>query len=130
LRLLQMWVFANKKGLAPSWEQKKFTKKERTNKLVPVVVPENDPNPDALHIHQDASFYLTTLTSQSQVEHKLGPGRKSYLFVIDGTIKLGNDTMQTRDAAMISKEGNVVIRAEAPTELILVDLPEQYAVNK
>lgn len=130
LRLLQMWVFANKKGLAPSWEQKKFTKKERTNKLVPVVVPENDPNPDALHIHQDASFYLTTLTSQSQVEHKLEPGRKSYLFVIDGKIKLGNDTMQTRDAAMISKEGNVVIRAEAPTELMLVDLPEQYAVNK
>ena len=31
---------------------------------------------------------------------------------------------------MISKEGNVVIRAEVPTELILVDLPEQYAVNK
>ncbi|MDE1843732.1 MAG: pirin family protein [Thaumarchaeota archaeon] len=130
LRLLQMWVFANKKGLAPSWEQKKFTKKERTNKLVPVVVSENSNNPDALHIHQDAAFYLATLTSQGQVEHKLGKERKSYLFVIDGKIKLGSDTMQTRDAAMISKEDNLTIRAEAPTELILVDLPEQYVVNK
>ena len=130
LRLLQMWVFANKKGLVPSWEQKKFTKKERTNKLVPVVVPEDNHNHDALHIHQDASFYLSTLTEHGQLEYNLGPGRKSYLFVINGKINLGNDTMLTRDAAMISGQGNITIQAEAPTELILVDLPEQYAVNK
>lgn len=129
LRLLQMWVFANKKGLAPSWEQKKFTKEERMNRLVPVVVSENTLNSNALHIHQDAAFYLATLDANHQVEHKLGPRRQSYLFVIDGKIKLGNDILQTRDAAMISKEDDIVIRAEVPTELILIDLPEKYPVN-
>ena len=129
LRLLQMWVLANKKNLAPSWEQKKFTKKERTNKLVPVVVSEDDPNTNALHLHQDVTFYLSTLTANGQVQHKLKSERKSYLFVIDGRIKLGNHTMQTRDAAMISQEDNLIMRAEEPTELILIDLPEQYAVN-
>ncbi len=129
LRLLQMWVFANKKSLAPSWEQKKFTKKEMTNNLVPVVVSEDNPDTNALHLHQDVTFYLSTLTANSQVQHKLKPERKSYLFVIDGKIKLGNHTMQTRDAAMISQEDNLVMRAEEPTELILIDLPEQYAVN-
>ena len=129
LRLLQMWVFANKKNLAPSWEQKKFTKKERTNKLVPVVVSENNHDAHALHIHQDATFYLSTLTAGGQVLHKLGPMRKSYLFVIDGKIKLDNYVMQTRDAAMISQEDDLVIRAEVPTELILIDLPEQYVTN-
>ncbi|HJW19973.1 MAG TPA: pirin family protein [Candidatus Nitrosotalea sp.] len=129
LRLLQMWVFANKKNLAPSWEQKKFTKKERTNKLVPVVVSEDNSDIDALHLHQDTTFYLSTLTANGQVQHKLEPGRKSYLFVIDGKIRLGNHVVQTRDAAMISQENNLVIRAEEPTELILIDLPEKYAVN-
>jgi len=124
-----MWVFANKKNLAPSWEQKKFTKKERTNKLVPVVVSENDPNTSALHLHQDAAFYLSTLTAGGEVSHKLEPKRKSYLFIIDGEIKLGNHAMQTRDAAMISQENDLVIHAKVPTELILIDLPEQYAVN-
>ncbi|MGI0007450.1 MAG: hypothetical protein ACREAR_05575 [Nitrosotalea sp.] len=124
-----MWVFANKKNLAPSWEQKKFTKKEMTNKLVPVVVSENDPNASALHLHQDAAFYLSTLTANGQVQHTLEPGRKSYLFIINGKIKLGNHAMQTRDAAMISHENNLVIRAEEPTELILIDLPEKYAAN-
>jgi len=129
LRLLQMWVFANKKGLAPSWEQKKFTKQERMDKLVPVVVSENTSIHDALHIHQDATFYLATISANNKVEHKLGSGRQSYLFVIDGKIKLGNDILQTRDAAMISKEDDIVIRAEAPTELILIDLPQKYLVN-
>ncbi|MGI0018801.1 MAG: pirin family protein [Nitrosotalea sp.] len=129
LRLLQMWVFANKKGLAPSWEQKKFTKEDRMNKLVPVVVSENTSDSNALHIHQDAAFYLATLAPGNAVEHKLGPGRQSYVFVIDGKMTLGKNVMQTRDAAMVSKEDNLVIRAESPTELILVDLPEKYIVN-
>jgi redox-sensitive bicupin YhaK (pirin superfamily) len=130
LRLLQMWVFANKTGLTPSWEQKKFAKEERINKLVPVVISENTKDVNALHIHQDAIFYLSTLTSGNQVEHKLRTGKKSYLFVIDGEIKLNENMVQTRDAAMIEKESNFVIKAEKLTELILIDLPEKYVINK
>jgi len=130
LRLLQMWVFANKKGLTPSWEQKKFAKEERINKLLPVVISENTKDGNALRIHQDAAFYLSTLIPGSKVEHTLSTGRKSYLFVIDGEIKLNDNLMQTRDAAMIEKENSLVIKAEKPTELILIDLPEKYAVNK
>jgi len=129
LRLLQMWVFANKKELIPSWEQRKFTREERTNKLLPVVVAEKTKDGNALHIHQNASFYLSTLTPGSTVEHKLGIGQKSYLFVIDGEIQINNNLMQTRDAAMIERENNLIIKAEKATELILIDLPEKYAVN-
>jgi len=129
LRLLQMWVFANKKELVPSWEQRKFTKEERTNKLLPVIVAENTKDGNALHIHQNASFYLSTLTPGSMVEHKLDNGQKSYLFVIDGEIQVNNNLMQTRDAAMIEKENDIVIKAKKATELILIDLPEKYAVN-
>jgi quercetin 2,3-dioxygenase len=129
LRLLQMWVFANKKELMPSWEQRKFTREERTNKLLPVVVAENTKDGNALHIHQDASFYLSTLTPGSTIEHKLSIGQKSYLFVIDGEIHVNNNLMQTRDAAMIERENNLIIKAEKATEIILIDLPEKYAVN-
>jgi redox-sensitive bicupin YhaK (pirin superfamily) len=129
LRLLQMWVFANKKGLAPSWEQKKFSRGERINKLLPIVVSENTKDENALRIHQDVTFYLSTLTPGSTVEHKLSTGQQSYLFVMDGEIHLNNNLMQTRDTAIIEKENNIIIKAEKPTELILIDLPERYAVN-
>ncbi len=130
LRLLQMWIFANKKGLQPSWEQKKFSKEQRINRIVPIATPENTPTPNnALQIHQDASLYLSSLTASGQVEYNLSVGRKAYLFTIDGQIGLLDTVMQTRDAAMIEKESLLTIRAEKPSEIILIDLPEKYSVN-
>ncbi len=129
LRLLQMWIFANKKGLKPSWEQKKFSKEQRINNLVPIVTPENAALNNALQIHQDAIFYLSSLTTGGQVEHNLNNGRKAYLFVIDGEIKLNDNVMKTRDAAMIEKENLLTVKAEQPSEIILIDLPEIYSIN-
>ena len=129
LRLLQMWLFANRRGLDPSWEQHKFGKEERANKLLPVIVPENANDGQALHIHQDAAIYVSSLMPGNKVEHKLAKGRKAYVFVIEGRVKLNNGAMETRDAARVENESRLSIQAEKPTELILLDLPEKYAIN-
>jgi len=128
LRLLQMWLFANRRGLDPSWKQRKFDKKARSNKLLPVIVPENTNYGQALHIHQDAAIYVSSLGFGNRVEHKLGKGRKAYVFVIEGETKLNGNAMGTRDAAKVENE-NITIQADKPTELILLDLPEKYAIN-
>lgn len=69
LRLLQIWIFANKRNLEPSWEQQKFTAQERKDKLLPVVVAEGKSNGNAVHIHQDASMYVSSLGAGRQIEH-------------------------------------------------------------
>ncbi len=133
LRLLQMWIFADTRNLSPSWEQKKYSKEQRLNKLVPVVMPLNGTDgsiDNALHIHQDASFYISTLTPGTEVNHQLKVERKAYVFVIDGEMTLNGDTMQTRDAAKLENENKISIKAVKPTELILIDLPEKYAINR
>jgi redox-sensitive bicupin YhaK (pirin superfamily) len=129
LRLLQLWIFANKRGLEPSWEQKKFRKEERSDRLLPVIVPENSADGGALHIHQDASIYVSSLNKGAAVEHALAPGRKAYVFVIDGSINLNGKKMESRDAARVENEDRIDIRADKPSELILLDLPEKYAIN-
>ena len=129
LRLLQMWLFANRRGLNPSWEQRRFVKEERANKLLPVIVPENTNDGQALHIHQDTAIYVSSLEPGNKVEHKLGRGRKAYVFVIEGGIKLNGSVMETRDAAKTENENMLSMQAEKPTELILLDLPEKYAIN-
>jgi hypothetical protein len=129
LRLLQLWIFANKRGLQPSWEQKQFGKEERQDRLLPVIVPENATDGGALHIHQNASIYVSSLGKGSKVKHELAPGRKSYAFVIDGDAEVNGNKMKTRDAAMIENERNIEITATTPTEIILLDLPEKYAIN-
>jgi quercetin 2,3-dioxygenase len=132
LRLLQMWIFPSKRELEPSWEQRQFEKQGRANKLLPVVMPENaKEDGPALHMHQDGAIYVSYLTKEgSKVEHALALERKAYLFVIDARAQLLNgSTIETRGAAKIEKEGKLSIQAEKPTELILLDLPEKYAIN-
>lgn len=129
LRLLQMWIFADKRDLEPSWEQQKFGRAQRADRLLPVVVPEGAGKDGALHIHQDAAIYVSSLGAGRQVEHALAPGRKAYLFVIEGAAKVGAGVLHTRDAARIEGESRLAIKAESDTELILLDLPEKYKIN-
>lgn len=129
LRLLQLWLFANRRGLDPSWEQRRFGKEERANKLLPVIVPENAKDGQALHIHQDATIYVSFLMPGNKVEHKLAKDRKAYVFVIEGRVKLNNSAMETRDAAKVENESMLAMQAEKPTELIMLDLPEKYAIS-
>lgn len=132
LRLLQMWIFPSKRELEPSWEQRQFGKQGRANKLLSVVMPENaKEDGQALHMHQDSAIYVSYLTKEgSKAEHALALWPKTYLFVIDARAQLLNgSTIETRGAAKIEKEGKLSIQAEKPTELILLDLPEKYAIN-
>ena len=107
----------------------KVFKRRASKQTVPVVTSEKATVDNVLRIHQDASFYLSSLTVGGQVEHNLNSGRKAYLFVIDGEIKLNGNIMQTRDAAMIEKESLLAIKADKASEIILIDLPERYAIN-
>lgn len=128
LRLLQMWVFADRRGLEPSWEQQDFAAAEKKDKLLPIVVPEGASD-NAVHIHQDASFYVSSLGAGKTVSHKLGKGRKAYLFVVDGMATVNGSEMQPRDVARVEDESALTIKAEQPTELMLIDLSERYAAN-
>lgn len=132
VRLLQMWIFADTKNLSPSWEQKRYTREHRLNRLLPVIMPLNgkESNSSALHIHQDASFYISTLTSGAEVDHKLKNERKAYVFVIDGEIRVNGTVMQTGDAAMVDNESSLFVNAVKPAELIMIDLPEKYTINR
>ena len=129
LKLLQMWILPDSKGLAPSWQQKKYSKEQRLDKLLQVVSPLDSGKNGTLTIHQNASFYVSSLTPGAEISHELQSGRKAYVFVIDGEIQVNDMPMQTRDSAKVEEESKLSIRATKQTDLILIDLPEKYAVK-
>jgi redox-sensitive bicupin YhaK (pirin superfamily) len=137
LRLLQMWIQANKRGLPPSWEQQKFSLGDRRNRLLPIIVAEGSSTENGrapVHIHQDAAIYVSLLDPGKQIEHILTQDRKAYLFVIDSNsaVTVNGLTMRRQDAAKIEGESKISIKADAAgsAEIILIDLPERYDVNK
>ncbi|HJU13973.1 MAG TPA: pirin family protein [Candidatus Nitrosotalea sp.] len=129
LRLLQVWLFSDTRSLQPSWEQKRFTKDERKNKLLPVIMPRSHGKSASLAISQDATFYISSLESGAKVDHRLGDGRIAYLFVIDGEVSVGGNILNSRDAATIEDEKDIGIKAQKDSEIIMIDLPVQYMKN-
>ncbi|WKT57077.1 pirin family protein [Candidatus Nitrosotenuis chungbukensis] len=121
LRLLQMWVRPDKNGLKPSWEQRKFTKEQKHNKLLAIVHPESTQD-DSTSIHQDVWFYVSSLAKGAKISHHT-QDRQAYLFVIDGNITVNEKTLGSQNSAEIQKEKEIAITANENSEIILIDLP-------
>jgi len=110
------------KGNEPRWEQRHFRRGDRMGKLMPVV--SGGDLPDTLKIDQDAQIYLSALPEGFRATHAIRPGRKGYLFMIAGSVKLNGENLDEGDQARIGDETRLELTAGQPAELILLDLPE------
>jgi redox-sensitive bicupin YhaK (pirin superfamily) len=119
MRFIQMWIMPRERGLQPSVEQKVFTKEDRTGRLLRVVSPEGG---DAVLVHQDASVYVSSLPAGTSVSHKLGQEYGGYLYLIEGSIRLNGEPMETGDAAKIQDEPEITVEGEKPSELIMTEV--------
>ena len=123
MRFIQIWILPDTGGLTPHVEQRVFTREDRTNRLLKVIGPEGG---DAVKVHQDASVHVASLEPGTEVRHDLGDGRGAYVYLIDGEATFGGEAVSTGDAAKVSDQRSLAIRATAPSELILVDVPMEF----
>jgi quercetin 2,3-dioxygenase len=121
IKLMQIWLTPERDGLTPGYEQKQFTAEERTGKLLPIVAGQDMPG--TLKIHQDATFYVGRMNAGDEVKHPLKAGRRAFLYVIEGAVRLEEDELTAGDQARIVEGGELRLRAQATSELILIDLP-------
>jgi redox-sensitive bicupin YhaK (pirin superfamily) len=119
MRFIQLWIVPAERGLEPGVEQKVFTVEDRTDRLLKAISGDGG---DAVLVHQDAHVFVSRVQAGAEVSHELGAGRGGYLYVIEGDADVLGDRMTTGDAARIRDEQRVPIRANATTEVILVDV--------
>ena len=123
MRFIQIWILPDAADLEPAVEQRVFTREDRTNRLLKVIGPEGGA---VVKVHQDASVHVASLEAGTEAVHVLGSGRGAYLYVIDGEVTLGADALATGDAAKVTDEPELGIRAGRDAELILVDVPMEF----
>ena len=119
MRFIQMWIMPRKLGLPPSVEQKVFTKEDRTDRWLRAVSGENG---EAVLVHQDAAVYVSSLSQGASLEHRFDAGKGAYLYVIDGSVRLGGDELSTGDAAKIWDERDLALEAIDGSELIMAEV--------
>ena len=125
VKLLQVWVLPEREGLTPSYEQKQFTAEQRTGALLPIASGQDAPemSSGAVKIHQDATFYVSRLRAGDSVTHELKPGRRAFLYVIEGEVTLNGEKLSAGDQARVADVTKLEITGTREGEVILIDLP-------
>ena len=123
MRFIQIWILPDSPNLEPEVEQRVFTRENRTDRLLKVIGPEGG---DVVSVHQDASVFVASLSPGVEVAHAIGEGRGAYVYLIEGAASFDEEAVTTGDAAKVTEQPNVTIRASEPSELILVDVPMSF----
>ena len=84
VHLLQIWIFPDRNGLPPGYEQKRFTRDMRLNTLLPVATSTGARG--SVRINQDVTMYISALEATNRLTQTLSPARGGYLFVVSGNI--------------------------------------------
>ena len=117
---LQIWIEPNVRGIAPSYEQKTFNKAEKTGRLRLVASP--DGAQGSVTLHADAALYAGLLDADQRAQVSIAPGRKAYVHLVRGELKVNGQALQTGDAAVMADETQIELSDAQVAEVLVFDL--------
>ncbi|MEI6236770.1 MAG: pirin family protein [Planctomycetota bacterium] len=120
VHLYQIWLQPERKGIAPSYEQKAIPNDEQLNALRLVASPNAENG--SLFIHQNARLYLSKLEAGHSVTHAIAKGRAAWVQTLRGSLELNGQKLNTGDGAAIENESELVLKAAPNAEVLLFDL--------
>jgi redox-sensitive bicupin YhaK (pirin superfamily) len=120
VHLYQIWMFPEKQGLKPTYDQKNFPEAEKRGKLRLVASP--DGRNGSVQIRQDNELYATLLGEGESVKHELKNDRHAYVQVARGSVTLNGKKLAEGDGAAISAEKSVELTGVKDAEVLLFDL--------
>jgi redox-sensitive bicupin YhaK (pirin superfamily) len=118
---LQIWIEPNVTGIAPGYEEKRFSDADKQGRLRLVASP--DGADGSVRIHQDARMYVSRLAPGQALVAELAAGRLGYLHLVRGALTVNGQRLDGGDAAKVRDETQLQISAGADSELLLFDLP-------
>lgn len=120
VHFLQIWIIPEKRGIAPSYEQKSFADAEKQGRLR--LIGSRDGRDGSLTIHQDVDLYATQLSEGERVTHAPGDGRGVWVQVVKGRTSVNGKILKAGDGVAISDAETVAVAALSPSEVLLFDL--------
>lgn len=117
----QIWIFPDTSGLKPTYDQKRYKAIEWKNRLLPVASGQNIQG--AVTFHTDATIYRCLLEAEKEVTHNATSGRRIFIYLTEGQISANSEMLMAKDQARIDIEEPLVLKAQQPSELILIDVP-------
>ena len=122
VKFLQIWVFPNKSGVEPRYDQQSMDPAKRKNAWDQVLSP--NPDDDGVWIHQDAWFQMGELDEGVNLPYTLkNPENGVYVFVLNGEIQIGDKTLTSRDGLGVSETSEINFKAIKKSQVLLMEVP-------
>ena len=118
---LQVWIEPNVAGIAPSYEEKRFSDADKHGRLR--LIASTDGADGSVRIHQDARLYASRLSRGDSLTAELDADRLGYLHLVRGSVTINGQALAGGDAAKIRDEHLLSISAQDDAELLFFDLP-------
>jgi redox-sensitive bicupin YhaK (pirin superfamily) len=118
--LLQIWILPARTGTTPRYEQREFPEEGRRDALQLVVSP--DGADGSLTIGQDASIHAGLLSEGKSMSHALAPGRRAWVQIATGAVRLGDELLRAGDGAAVEDASEIALSGVEHAELLLFDL--------
>ncbi|OUS15712.1 hypothetical protein A9Q93_06425 [Nonlabens dokdonensis] len=123
VKFLQIWVIPNKQNVEPRYDQITLDPASRKNQLEQVVSP--SPDDAGVWIHQDAWFHLGIIDKDISIPYTVKKqGNGVYIFVINGSFKIGEQLLEKRDGLGIWDTSSFNFTAlEEDSEILVMEVP-------
>lgn len=118
--LLQIWIEPAQRGIEPGYEQRHFDDSRKRGRLQPIAAP--DAREDAVTIHQDAVVYAGLFDGDERAQASIADGRRVYVHVIRGGLRVNGETLEAGDAAKLTGESRLVLDEGRDAEALVFDL--------
>lgn len=120
VHFLQIWLIPNVRNAEPTYQQVDVNPRQKPNQWLHVVSPTGEETP--LSIRQNADISVTWLEAGKTLP--LHTTRTiSYVHVIEGKARIGDQVVETGDAIMLSNDTEVI--ADTDAHILWFDLPEK-----
>jgi hypothetical protein len=120
VHLLQIWIEPDAYGLEPGYEQIAFAPDALQGGLR--LIASNDGREGSVTIHQDAAVRAGRLAAGERATLTLAPGRRAWLHVAAGRVRVAGFPLEAGDAVAVRFESAVAIEALEPSEIVTFDL--------
>lgn len=125
LRLLQIWIFPDKKGYTPNYGDYRFNLSDRENKWLPIACgTDNTHSAAPIHIHADMNMYASIISAGNSLEFSVDKGRQAYLVLIEGEADVESIHLSERDALEITEQ-HIRIVADETAHVLLIEMEKE-----
>lgn len=117
----QIWIFPDKAGLSPTYDQKSFVSTDWRNRLFPVASGQDLPG--TVTFHTDATIYRCSLDKGSEVDLNKTIGRRIFVYLTNGRLSANGYWMNSKDQARIDIDEPLILKTDEQADFILLDVP-------